>query len=58
MVAMNQTLKRLAVIIEGETVRFRQTPYGKWIVGCSCMTAFCRHRFKAIPEWKRFKEEG
>lgn len=55
---MTQTLKRLAVIIEGETVRFRQTPYEKWIVGCSCRQLFCDHRFKAIPEWKRFKEEG
>jgi hypothetical protein len=55
---MTQTLKRLAVIIEGETVRFRQTPYEKWIVGCSCRQLFCDHRFKAISEWKRFKEEG
>jgi hypothetical protein len=55
---MNQTLKRLAVIIEGETVRFRQTPYGKWIVGCSCCEYFCWHRTKAMPAWKRLKEEG
>lgn len=55
---MTQTLKRLEVIIEGETVRFRQTPYGKWIVSCTCGWAFCDHRFKALPAWKRLKEEG
>lgn len=55
---MNQTLKRLAVIIEGETVRFRQTPYGKWIVGCTCGVMCCQHRIAATSEWVKFTKEA
>lgn len=54
-----KTLKRLQVEIDGQTVRFRQTPYGKVVVGCSCKILYCDHRFKALPEWLRFiREEG
>jgi hypothetical protein len=55
---MNQTLKRLEVLIEGETVTFKEFDYTRTTVACSCGVLCCRHRFKAIPEWKRFKEEG
>jgi hypothetical protein len=51
-------LKKLAIVVAGETVRFRVTPYGRCIVSCTCGELFCKHRFKAIPEWSRFKREA
>lgn len=47
-------MKRFQVIIQGQTVKFRRTPYGRTIVSCSCNHLFCDHRFKALPEWSRF----
>lgn len=47
-------MKRLQVLIDGQKVGFRQTPYGKVVVGCSCQILCCDHRFKALPEWLRF----